>query len=103
MLALMGNHYYPYSLVSKFSPAREAPNVTTDTKAALECAHCPGSGAKYLLLSALLYAPGVILFAKAKHEQGEPLFTHIKKGIFICVVAGAGLAAYGLYSGMLSL
>jgi arginine:ornithine antiporter/lysine permease len=56
-----------------------------------------------LLLSALLYAPGVILFAKAKHEQGEPLFTHIEKGIFAGVVAGAGLAAYGLYSGLLSL
>ncbi|MET1067555.1 MAG: arginine-ornithine antiporter [Pseudomonas prosekii] len=60
-------------------------------------------GMKYLLLSALLYAPGVILFAKAKREQGQPLFTHIEKGIFTCVISGAGLAAYGLYSGMLSL
>jgi arginine:ornithine antiporter/lysine permease len=60
-------------------------------------------GVKYLLLSALLYAPGVILFAKAKHEQGEPLFTHVEKGIFTCVSIGAGLAAYGLYSGLLSL
>jgi len=60
-------------------------------------------GVKYLLLSALLYAPGVILFAKAKHEQGEPLFTHIEKGIFACVVAGAMVAAYGLYRGVLSL
>jgi arginine:ornithine antiporter/lysine permease len=60
-------------------------------------------GVKYLLLSALLYAPGVILFAKAKHEQGEPLFTHIEKGIFTGVLIGAGLAAYGLYSGLLSL
>ena len=60
-------------------------------------------GVKYLLLSALLYAPGVILFAKAKHEQGEPLFTTLEKGIFTCVIAGAGLAAYGLYSGVLSL
>jgi arginine:ornithine antiporter / lysine permease len=60
-------------------------------------------GVKYLLLSALLYAPGVILFAKAKREQGEPLFTHVEKGIFACVVSGAGLAAYGLYSGLLSL
>jgi arginine:ornithine antiporter/lysine permease len=58
---------------------------------------------KYLLLSALLYAPGVILFAKAKHEQGEPIFTSIEKGIFTVVIIGAGLAAYGLYSGMLSL
>jgi arginine:ornithine antiporter/lysine permease len=60
-------------------------------------------GVKYLLLSALLYAPGVILFAKAKHEQGEPIFTSIEKGIFTVVIIGAGLAAYGLYSGMLSL
>jgi arginine:ornithine antiporter/lysine permease len=60
-------------------------------------------GVKYLLLSALLYAPGVILFAKAKREQGEPLFTPVEKGIFACVVSGAGLAAYGLYSGLLSL
>ncbi|SCX72074.1 arginine:ornithine antiporter / lysine permease [Pseudomonas sp. NFACC32-1] len=60
-------------------------------------------GVKYLLLSALLYAPGVILFAQAKREQGQPLFTHVEKGIFACVMAGAGLAAYGLYSGFLAL
>ncbi|WP_207838506.1 amino acid permease, partial [Pseudomonas sp. 43(2021)] len=60
-------------------------------------------GVKYLLLSALLYAPGVILFAKAKREQGQPVFTTVEKGIFACVVIGAGLAAYGLYSGVLSL
>jgi len=36
-------------------------------------------GLKYLLLSALLYAPGVVLFALAKREQGLPLFTHVEK------------------------
>ncbi|ATN10997.1 arginine-ornithine antiporter [Pseudomonas sp. FDAARGOS_380] len=60
-------------------------------------------GLKYLLLSALLYAPGVILFALAKREQGQPLFTTVEKGIFSGVIAGAGFAAYGLYSGVLSL
>ncbi|MCY1395135.1 Arginine/ornithine antiporter [compost metagenome] len=60
-------------------------------------------GLKYLLLSALLYAPGVILFARAKHEQGLPLFTGWEKLIFLAVLVGAGLAAYGLYSGVLSL
>ncbi|WP_166359224.1 arginine-ornithine antiporter [Pseudomonas akapageensis] len=60
-------------------------------------------GVKYLLLSALLYAPGVILFARAKHEQGKPLFTGWEKLIFLVVVAGAVLAGYGLYSGVLSL
>jgi hypothetical protein len=30
-----------------------------------------------------------MLFAKAKHEQGEPLFTHFEKGIFTCVSSPA--------------
>jgi arginine:ornithine antiporter/lysine permease len=60
-------------------------------------------GLKYLLLSALLYAPGVILFARAKHEQGQTLFTHWEKLIFAAVLVGAGVAAYSLYSGLLTL
>ncbi|NIE74543.1 arginine-ornithine antiporter [Pantoea sp. Ap-967] len=60
-------------------------------------------GVKYLLLSALLYAPGVILFAKAKREVGQPIFTSVEKLIFAAVVIGALLAAYGLYDGFLTL
>ncbi|WP_219060954.1 arginine-ornithine antiporter [Pseudomonas sp. UMAB-08] len=60
-------------------------------------------GVKYLLLSALLYAPGVILFAKAKHEAGQPVFTNVEKLIFAAVVIGALIAAYGLYDGFLTL
>jgi len=60
-------------------------------------------GLKYLLLSALLYAPGVILFAKAKREVGQPIFTNIEKLIFAGVVIGALIAAYGLYDGFLTL
>ena len=60
-------------------------------------------GLKYLLLSALLYAPGAILFAKAKRESGQPVFTNIEKVIFAAVVIGALIAAYGLYDGFLTL
>ena len=60
-------------------------------------------GLKYLLLSALLYAPGVILFAKARREQGLKVFTQWEKLIFAVVVLGAGVAAYSLYTGVLSL
>ena len=60
-------------------------------------------GLKYLLLSALLYAPGAILFAKAKRESGQPVFTSIEKVIFAVVVIGALVAAYGLYDGFLTL
>jgi arginine:ornithine antiporter/lysine permease len=60
-------------------------------------------GTKYLLLSALLYAPGAILFAKAKRELGKAVFTNIEKLIFTAVVIGALVAAYGLYDGFLTL
>ncbi|MNZ27312.1 Arginine/ornithine antiporter [compost metagenome] len=60
-------------------------------------------GVKYLLLSALLYAPGVILFAKAKREVGQPVFTNVEKLLFAAVVIGAIVAAYGLYDGFLTL
>lgn len=60
-------------------------------------------GVKYLLLSALLYAPGAILFAKAKREVGQPIFTSVEKLIFAAVVVGALVAAYGLYDGFLTL
>jgi arginine:ornithine antiporter/lysine permease len=60
-------------------------------------------GLKYVLLSALLYAPGVILFARAKHEQGQRLFTGWETLIFAAVLLGAGVAAYALHAGMLSL
>ncbi|WP_277949292.1 arginine-ornithine antiporter [Pseudomonas sp. LFM046] len=61
------------------------------------------AGVQYLLLSALLYAPGAILFAKAKRELGQPVFTGVEKLIFVVVVIGALVAGYGLYSGFLSL
>ncbi|MGE8294563.1 MAG: arginine-ornithine antiporter [Pseudomonas sp.] len=61
------------------------------------------AGVQYLLLSALLYAPGAILFAKAKRELGQPVFTGLEKLIFAAVLVGAAIAAYGLYDGFLSI
>ncbi|MFN3767418.1 MAG: arginine-ornithine antiporter [Ectopseudomonas guguanensis] len=61
------------------------------------------AGVQYLLLSALLYAPGAFLFAKAKRELGQPIFTGVEKLIFVAVLIGAAIAAYGLYDGFLSL
>ncbi|WP_176080008.1 arginine-ornithine antiporter [Paraburkholderia tropica] len=60
-------------------------------------------GLKYVLLSALLYAPGVILFARAKREVGLPVFTTVEKFVFAAVLLGALIAAFGLYKGFLSL
>jgi len=60
-------------------------------------------GLKYVLLSALLYAPGAVLFAKAKREAGQSVFTLMEKVIFAAVVLGALVAAFGLYKGFLTL
>ena len=60
-------------------------------------------GIQYVLLSALLYAPGAALFAKARREQSKPVFQPFEWVIFALVLAGAVLAGYGLYAGFLSL
>ena len=61
------------------------------------------AGPKYVLLSALLYAPGVIFFAKAKREQGQTLFKPFERVIFGAVVLAAIAAAYALFSGALTM
>jgi arginine:ornithine antiporter / lysine permease len=60
-------------------------------------------GAKFLLLSALLYAPGTWLHWMARREQRQPVFNRAESGVFalLCIAALAGLA--GLWSGELSI
>lgn len=60
-------------------------------------------GLQYLLLSAVLYAPGTLLFARARREQGQPVFTTVEKPIFVVVLLAGLVGAYGLYAGFLSL
>ena len=60
-------------------------------------------GVQYLLLSGLLYAPGALLFARARRECGQSVFTLLEKLIFAGVLIGAVIAAYGLYDGFLTL
>ncbi len=52
-------------------------------------------GPKFLLLSALLYAPGTLLYAMARREQGAALFGTRERGLFVllCLAALAGLVA----------
>ncbi|WP_395063064.1 arginine-ornithine antiporter [Paraburkholderia silvatlantica] len=60
-------------------------------------------GVKYLLLSSLLYAPSVVLFAKARREAGQYVFTHPEKVVFAAVLVAAVVAGYSLCRGLLSL
>ena len=59
-------------------------------------------GIQYLLLSALLYAPGALFFAKAKRELGQPVFSGVEADLRRRAHRAA-IAAYGLYDGFLSL
>ena len=61
------------------------------------------AGPKYLLLSALLYAPGALVYYKARKENNKIVFTNVEKIIFAVTVIGAILAAVGLFTGKLSL
>ncbi|BES71317.1 arginine-ornithine antiporter [Marinobacter nanhaiticus D15-8W] len=60
-------------------------------------------GIQYLLLSALLYAPGAIFFAMAKRERKEKVFKPAEKIIFAGVLIVAVIGAIGMYKGVLTL
>ncbi|PKO65202.1 MAG: arginine-ornithine antiporter, partial [Betaproteobacteria bacterium HGW-Betaproteobacteria-16] len=61
------------------------------------------AGFKYLLLSALLYAPGVLLYAWAKRQRKERVFTVWEWAILAGLVALAAVAATMLATGKLGL
>lgn len=56
-------------------------------------------GLKFVLLTALIYAPGTIFFIIARRELGLPVFTTIEKFLFGLTSVLAGLAVYNLYTG----
>lgn len=60
-------------------------------------------GAKFLLLTAVLYAPGTALYAWARREQGKPVFAGFDWIIFIVAVIGCILGIYGLISGRITI
>lgn len=60
-------------------------------------------GLKFLLLSALLYAPGTILYFWARKEQGRRVFGLIDWVILAVAAVGAVFAVYGLASGTITI
>ena len=60
-------------------------------------------GAKFILLSALLYAPGTILFIIAKREQSKTVFTPVEWLIFGVIVVAAIAGLYSLATGAISI
>jgi arginine:ornithine antiporter / lysine permease len=60
-------------------------------------------GATFILLSALLYAPGTILFIIAKREQSKTVFTPVEWLIFGVIVVAAIVGLYSLATGVISI
>jgi arginine:ornithine antiporter/lysine permease len=60
-------------------------------------------GLSQVLLSVLLYAPGIAMFAAAKHQHGQRIFTRAEQVIVAGVIVVACWAAWGLYQGHLHL
>jgi arginine:ornithine antiporter/lysine permease len=60
-------------------------------------------GAKFLLLSALLYAPGTLLYAAARREQGLALFGARERLLFLVLCAAALAALVALLGGALTI
>jgi len=52
-------------------------------------------GLKYILLSAVLFGPGTILYFWARREQGKPVFVGTSDWVVFGVIAAA--AVYGIY------
>jgi arginine:ornithine antiporter/lysine permease len=60
-------------------------------------------GMKFLLLSAIVYAPGSLLFFLARREQGKPLFILGEWLLFIVLVIAAFGGVYGLVAGTVTI
>jgi arginine:ornithine antiporter / lysine permease len=60
-------------------------------------------GLKFVLLSCVLYAPGTVLYALARREQGKPLFTPTEWLTFAAAVAGCLVGIYGLVRGTITI
>ncbi len=60
-------------------------------------------GPRYLLLSAMLYCAGTMLFVIARREQEHTIFTPVERGVFTVTTILALIAVYGIVSGSLTL
>jgi arginine:ornithine antiporter / lysine permease len=60
-------------------------------------------GLKFILLSAILYAPGTLLYIWARREQNTSVFKPGDWAIFAIAIIGALVGVYGLASGVIQL
>lgn len=102
----------PYFLVAAFGfmlarrgetyegdPARNRDLVLAGIAAFYTAFMIYAGGLKYVLLAAMLYAPGSILYYWARREQGRSLFTQVELLVFAIAAIGGVAAVVGLIRG----
>ncbi|EEQ01221.1 Arginine/ornithine antiporter [Yersinia rohdei ATCC 43380] len=60
-------------------------------------------GLKYLLLSAIIYGPGTILYLIAKREQHQKAFNSYERILFIVLIIAAVVALYSIFTGIITI
>ena len=60
-------------------------------------------GMKFLLLSAILYAPGTVLYFWARRERNKRVFTAVEWVVFAVAVIGAVIGIHGLATGYITI
>jgi arginine:ornithine antiporter/lysine permease len=60
------------------------------------------AGLDYLLMCAVLFAPGIIVYAKARRERGERVFSGLEVVVAIVIVALALTAGWLMWTGKIS-
>jgi arginine:ornithine antiporter / lysine permease len=60
-------------------------------------------GPKFLLLSAILYAPGTLLFVLARRERKQSAFQTVEAAMFGAIVISACAGIYALATGLISI
>ena len=61
-------------------------------------------GLKFILLSAVLFAPGTVLYFIARREQGKPVFEKTSDWVTFGVILVAGIyGVFGLATGTISI
>lgn len=60
-------------------------------------------GLKFILLSAVLYAPGTALYIWARREQNKLVFTAVDWVIFVVAIIGAVIGIHGLATGSITI
>ena len=60
-------------------------------------------GLRYILLAAILYAPGTALYIWSRREQDCQVFTPLELAVFGALILGAVAGLYGLATGGIAL